>query len=214
MSILGAARQLTSAALPPRRRFPALWSPLGFVSATSPLQKRGSLELEEVQRVLADVKADDVTVIPVGGRCDWTDHVVIATGRSTWHVKNIAQALLHKAGLRSAAAKQKQKGAERMMLPAVEGHVGGKWVVIDSGTVIVHALDEKARTYYDLESHFMKESPPKGSIQVKIRAHFHDNFIKGPSCSGSVKMPKSQEPLEFHFSIEATDTALPNEAFI
>ncbi|KAK8963246.1 hypothetical protein KSP40_PGU021091 [Platanthera guangdongensis] len=52
----------------------------------------------------------------------------------------------------SLLAKQKQKGADRMMLPAVEGHVGGKWVVIDSGTVIVHALDEKARTYYDWEA--------------------------------------------------------------
>lgn len=168
MSFLGAARRLALPAPPPCRRLTPPWSPVGFFSAASPPEKRGSLDLEEVQKVLADVKADDIRVIPAGDRCDWTDHVVIATGRSTWHVKNIAQALLHK-------AKQKQKGAERMILPAIEGHVGGKWVVIDSGTVIVHALDEKARTYYDLESHFMKESPPKGSIQdlenafVKVR---------------------------------------------
>jgi len=30
-------------------------------------------------------------------------------------------------------AKQKQKGAERMMLPSVQGQAGGKWIVIDSG---------------------------------------------------------------------------------
>lgn len=30
-------------------------------------------------------------------------------------------------------AKQKQRGAERMMLPSVEGEEGGKWIVIDSG---------------------------------------------------------------------------------
>lgn len=30
-------------------------------------------------------------------------------------------------------AKQKQRGAERMMLPSVEGQEEGKWIVIDSG---------------------------------------------------------------------------------
>lgn len=30
-------------------------------------------------------------------------------------------------------AKQKQKGAQRMTLPSVEGQEGGKWIVIDSG---------------------------------------------------------------------------------
>lgn len=30
-------------------------------------------------------------------------------------------------------AKQKQKGAARLVLPSVEGEEGGKWIVIDSG---------------------------------------------------------------------------------
>ncbi|KAK2636710.1 hypothetical protein Ddye_031502 [Dipteronia dyeriana] len=107
----------------------------------------GLLNLQEVEKVLSDVKADNVTVIPVGEQCDWTDFMVIATGRSTWHVKNIARALAYK-------AKQKQKdiGAQRLMLPSVQGQETGKWVVIDSGKVIVHALDEKARDYYKLEN--------------------------------------------------------------
>lgn len=102
------------------------------------------LDLQEIETVLTDVKADDVRVIPAPKHCDWADFMVLATGRSTWHVKNIAQALIYK-------AKQKQRGAERMMLPSVEGQAGGKWIVIDSGKVIVHALDEKARAYYNLE---------------------------------------------------------------
>ncbi|XP_028555131.1 protein Iojap-related, mitochondrial isoform X2 [Dendrobium catenatum] len=158
--MLRTLRHLFSSCQRPRRQFLEIWNPLGHLCTASAMEKRGSLELEEVQKVLCDVKADDVRVIHVGDQCDWTDHIVIATGRSTWHVKNIAQALLHK-------AKQKQKGADHMMLPAVEGHVGGKWVVIDSGTVIVHALDEKAREYYDLESHLSKERTTKGSIQVQ-----------------------------------------------
>ncbi|PRQ56987.1 putative protein Iojap/ribosomal silencing factor RsfS [Rosa chinensis] len=65
--------------------------------------------------------------------------MVLAIGRSTWHVKNIAQALIYKA-------------AQRVVLPTVEGKEGGKWIVIDSGKVIVHALDENAKAYYNLET--------------------------------------------------------------
>ncbi|TKY47742.1 Iojap-related protein [Spatholobus suberectus] len=117
---------------------------VGFSSLSVVDGRKCLLDLQEIENVLTDVKADDVKVIPVPKHCDWADFMVLATGRSTWHVKNIAQALIYK-------AKQKQKGAERMMLPSVEGQAGGKWIVIDSGKVIVHALDEKARAYYNLE---------------------------------------------------------------
>ncbi|XP_010912848.1 protein Iojap-related, mitochondrial isoform X2 [Elaeis guineensis] len=160
------SRVLSGAPSPPCPIHPP-WRQLGFLlrlaststsSSSSAKEKQGILDLAEVEKVLSDVKADDVRVIPVRDQCDWTDYMVIATGRSTWHVRNIAQALIHK-------VKQKQKGAERMLLPSVEGHGGGKWVVIDSGTVIVHALDEKARAYYNLESLWTAEISPKGPNQ-------------------------------------------------
>lgn len=65
-------------------------------SLSSSLESHGHLSLEEVQKILNDVRADDVKVIPVKDKCGWTDFMVIATGRSTWHVKNIAQALVYK----------------------------------------------------------------------------------------------------------------------
>nr|GMD36463.1 protein Iojap-related, mitochondrial [Ipomoea batatas] len=107
--------------------------------------RRGELlKLEEVEKILTDVKADNIQVIPIPKHYDFADFMVIATGRSAWHVRNIAQALIYK-------VKQKQRGVKRMVLPSVEGQEGGKWIVIDSGTLIIHALDEKVRTYYDLE---------------------------------------------------------------
>lgn len=69
---------------------------LQSISSQSSSDDEGLLNLQEVEKVLSDVKADNVTVIPVGNHCDWTDYMVIATGRSTWHVKNIAQALAYK----------------------------------------------------------------------------------------------------------------------
>ncbi|CAL5338196.1 unnamed protein product [Camellia sinensis] len=120
--------------------------------------KKGLLNLEEVQKVLTDVKADNVKVVPVRNHCDWTDFMVFVTGRSAWHVRNIAQALIYK-------VKQKQRGAQRMLLPSVEGEKEGKWIVVDSGTIIIHALDEKARAYYNLERLWTTETSSKEHTQ-------------------------------------------------
>ena len=75
------------------------WRELGIGRGFGSLVEQGwsgCLGLEEVEKVLSDVKAGDVRVIPVGGRCPWTDHMVIATGKSEWHVRNIAQALVYR----------------------------------------------------------------------------------------------------------------------
>lgn len=57
------------------------------------------LNLEEVKKILDDVHADDVKVIPVPKHYDFADYMVVATGRSEWHVRNIAQALIYRVGL-------------------------------------------------------------------------------------------------------------------
>ncbi|KAM2656306.1 hypothetical protein EV1_011829 [Malus domestica] len=147
---------------------------LGLAVALSTFAGRGLLDLQEVEKVLSDVKADDVKVIPADKHCEWADFMVLATGRSTWHVKNIAQALIYKAGS-NLYSKQKQQGAERLVLPSVEGQEGGKWIVIDSGKVIVHALDENARAYYNLEALWTSKKSEKETLEdldkafVKIR---------------------------------------------
>ncbi|MQL71146.1 hypothetical protein Taro_003463 [Colocasia esculenta] len=156
--MLAALRSRVFAALSPRlaplrqlQRQQQAWGellPARAISFSMAPGKQGFLALEEVVKVLNDVKAGDVRVIPVGGLCGWTDHMVVATGRSTWHVK------------------QKQKGAERMLLPSIEGHEGGNWIVIDAGPVVVHALDEKARSYYNLENLWAAEKSPELPSQV------------------------------------------------
>lgn len=54
------------------------------------------LTVPEVEKILADVKADNVTVIPTKNQCYWADFAIIATGRSDWHLRNIAQALVYR----------------------------------------------------------------------------------------------------------------------
>jgi hypothetical protein len=70
-------------------------------ASASPARSADLIELSEVEKVLSDVRAGDVRVFPVGegglhgGAC--ADYMVVATGRSDWHVRNIAQAILYKA---------------------------------------------------------------------------------------------------------------------
>jgi len=130
------------------------WRNLGIQRSVSTWLDPWRLELGEVEEILNDVKAGDVKVIPVQGLCQWTDFMVIATGKSAWHVRNIAQALIHK-------VKEKQKGNDHISIPSVEGYEGGKWIVVNSGNVTVHALDEKARLYYNLESLWTGKKVPK-----------------------------------------------------
>ncbi|XP_021746560.1 protein Iojap-related, mitochondrial-like isoform X1 [Chenopodium quinoa] len=170
--MLSALRSRAHSLSSPSLRQPWLWKlnqSTPFSSLTRDKDGRTEiLKLDEIEKVLSEVRADDIKVIRVGDQCDLTDYMVFATGRSSWHVRNIAQALVYK-------AKQKQKEAKRMLLPSVEGEESGNWIVVDSGSVIVHALDEKARAYYDLESRWAKEKPPAESSQeldtalVKVR---------------------------------------------
>ncbi|KAH6792065.1 NADH dehydrogenase ubiquinone complex I [Perilla frutescens var. hirtella] len=126
------------------------------------------LSLPEVEKILEDVRADDVKVITAPKGSEFADYMVIATGRSPWHVRNISQALIYK-------VKQKQQGAKRMLLPSVVGQEGGKWIVIDSGKLIVHAVDEKARAYYNFEGLWTAKTPNAEDSQdldkafVKVR---------------------------------------------
>ncbi|KAL4275352.1 hypothetical protein AHAS_Ahas20G0098600 [Arachis hypogaea] len=175
---------------------------LAFSSSSSAVGKC-TLDLHEIEKVLTDVKADDVKVIPSPKYCDWADFMVLATGRSTWYVKNIAQALIYK-------AKQKQKGADRMMLPSVEGQAGGKWIVIDSVFFSIFSFllfSSKIKLWYNCHTyrtylnmswtthflnlcdwyiHLLCTSPTKS-----IHFHVFDNITSNPDTSMTSSRPSS-----------------------
>ncbi|KAH6807287.1 Lojap-related protein [Perilla frutescens var. frutescens] len=126
------------------------------------------LSLPEVEKILEDVRADDVKVITAPKGSEFADYMVIATGRSPWHVRNISQALIYKAGPIPFTGKEQR--AKRMLLPSVVGQEGGKWIVIDSGKLIVHAVDEKARAYYNFEGLWTAKTPNAEDSQDLYKA--------------------------------------------
>ena len=94
---------------------------------------------ELVLRSLDDDQAQDVVTIPLTGKSNIADHMVIASGRSTRQVASMAQKLTQRI---------KQELGRNVR---VEGLPIADWVLIDAEDVIVHLFRPEVRTFYNLE---------------------------------------------------------------
>ena len=92
-----------------------------------------------VLRSLDDDQAQEVVSIPLTGKSNIADHMVIASGRSTRQVASMAQKL-------SQRIKQELGRNVR-----IEGLPIADWVLIDAEDVIVHLFRPEVRTFYNLE---------------------------------------------------------------
>jgi len=94
---------------------------------------------ELVLRSLDDDQAQDVVSIPLTGKSNIADHMVIASGRSTRQVASMAQKLTERI---------KQDLGRNVR---VEGLAVADWVLIDADDVIVHIFRPEVRSFYNLE---------------------------------------------------------------
>jgi len=92
-----------------------------------------------VLRSLDDDKAVDVVSIPLSGKSNIADYMVIASGRSTRQVAAMAQKL----------AERIKRDLGRSV--RIEGLPVADWVLIDADDVIVHLFRPEVRTFYNLE---------------------------------------------------------------
>jgi len=86
-----------------------------------------------------DMKARDVVQLDVTGSSDVTDYMIVCSGTSRRHVLSIADNL----------AKEARHAGEEPL--GYEGQSDGEWALVDLGDVIVHVMQDQARSYYDLE---------------------------------------------------------------
>jgi ribosome-associated protein len=92
-----------------------------------------------VLQSLDDDQAQEVISIPLAGKSNIADHMVIASGRSTRQVASMAVKL---------ADKIKQQVGRS---PRIEGLPAADWVLIDADDVIVHLFRPEVRNFYNLE---------------------------------------------------------------
>ncbi|MEM7270785.1 MAG: ribosome silencing factor [Pseudomonadota bacterium] len=98
-------------------------------------------------------KAEDVISIDLQGKSAMSDHLVIASGRSTRQVSAMTEKLVD-------ALK-----ADRGVLCRIEGKDAGDWVLIDAGDVIVHLFRPEVREFYQLEK-MWSPTPETGRMTV------------------------------------------------
>ncbi len=89
-------------------------------------------------------KALSIEVIDVREKVDYTDYVVVMSGRSDRQVGAIAKGV-----------QQHVKHALDVHCLGVEGLPQGQWALLDFGDVVVHVFHEDTRGYYDIESLWM-----------------------------------------------------------
>ena len=103
----------------------------------SPLSSDALLAL--ILKSLETDAAEDVVSIPLAGKSEVADHMVVASGRSSRHVAALSEKM--------ADSIKKASG----MLCRSEGKEMGDWVLVDCGDVIVHLFRPEVRDFYDIE---------------------------------------------------------------
>ena len=84
-------------------------------------------------------KGQDILTIPLAGKADYADYMVIASGTSGRHASSLARLVedeLRKNGYKESI---------------ITGRASGDWIVLDSGDVVTHVFRQEVREFYDLE---------------------------------------------------------------
>lgn len=106
--------------------------------------------LAAVVASLEDDKAEDIVQIPLRGKTEMADFMVIASGRSTRQVAAVSEKLT-----------ERMKQAFGIICK-VEGAEIGDWVLVDCGDVIVHVFRPEVREFYQLEKMWL----PTGAAEA------------------------------------------------
>ncbi|KTD09480.1 ribosome silencing factor [Legionella jamestowniensis] len=97
------------------------------------------LLLKKLLQALDDNQAIDIVTIDVAQQTSVTDYMIICSGRSSRHVKAIAELVIEK------------MKAEGLMPLSQNGLETGEWVLVDFGDFVLHVMQADIRSFYNLE---------------------------------------------------------------
>lgn len=95
--------------------------------------------MQMVAEACLDENAQRLTILEVGDLTVLADYFVLASGRSTVHVKSIIEHVEEKLGEKGINPRHR------------DGTGQGTWCVLDYSSVILHVFRQEEREYYNLE---------------------------------------------------------------
>jgi len=105
-----------------------------------------------IEKILDNNKARNITFIDLKNKSYIADYMVIASGTSSRHLQSLSEILvteLKKLGL----------GGCR-----IEGKDSNDWKLVDAHDVIVHIFHPEKREFYDLEKMWSEEIPKEKAM--------------------------------------------------
>lgn len=96
-------------------------------------------ELKKLLHILDEMQAIDVNVLDVRQQTAITDYMVVCSGRSSRHVKAIAETVMEK------------MKADGISAIGSNGIDAGEWALVDFGDFILHVMQPDSRSFYNLE---------------------------------------------------------------
>ena len=100
----------------------------------------GSQEIaRKISQIIAEHQGENIVLLGLKEVSLLTDYFVICSGQSRRHTQAIADYV-------EEAMAKAQVPLERQ-----EGYVGGRWILLDFGEVIVHIFEQEERQIYNLE---------------------------------------------------------------
>jgi len=107
----------------------------------------------EAGRLLCEHKGGDVVVMDMRGLNFWTDFFVIATATSGTHLSGLERHVKEFAALRGLELRRSRK-PEMQAIVQLGGTAGPgmeEWCLIDLGNIVIHLMNERSRSFYELE---------------------------------------------------------------
>ena len=107
----------------------------------------------EIENILNDNKALDITSINLKDKTSIADFMIIASGNSSRHIQALSEILLDRL---------RKKGINNCHL---EGNNSNDWKLIDAKDIIIHIFHPEKRKFYNLER-MWSELIPKERLTI------------------------------------------------
>ena len=105
-----------------------------------------------IEKILDDNKAKNITSIDLRNKSYIADYMIIASGTSSRHLQALSEIIV---------TQLKKLGKNNCR---IEGRDSNDWKLVDAHDVIVHIFHPEKREFYDLEKMWSEEIPKEKAM--------------------------------------------------